>query len=272
MQLWQRHAGTTPLLIDVPHCGTYVPPEIARDMTPAGARLLDTDWHVEKLYAFAPRLGAGLFHATHSRYVADLNRDPDGTPLYPGAANTEVCPLRTFHDAEIWQPGRAPDAAEAKRRVETYWRPYHAQLAAEIAAVKARHGYCILLDGHSIFSEVPRFFAGKLPDFNLGTADGRSCAAALAARAATVLAGASGFTHVVNGRFKGGYITRHYGRPADGVHTLQLEMAMSAYLDEGAPERFDPARAAPLAGVLERLVAALLEWSPRRSAASPNAR
>ncbi len=264
MELWKRHPGTTPVLIDVPHCGTHVPPDIARDLTPAGMRLLDTDWHVETLYAFAPKLGAGLFHATHSRYVADLNRDPDGVPLYPGADNTEVCPLRSFHDAELWRPGRAPDAADVKRRVDAYWRPYHAALAAEIAAVTARHGYCVLLDGHSIFSEVPRFFAGRLPDLNLGTANGRSCAPSLQARAAAALGAAAGFTHVVNGRFKGGYITRHYGRPEQGVHALQLEMAMSAYLDERAPERYDAARAARLIAVLEKLVAALSEWSPSR--------
>jgi N-formylglutamate deformylase len=262
MDLWRHHAGTTPVLIDIPHCGTYLPPAIAAGMTPAGQRLLDTDWHVEKLYAFVPKLGAGLFHATHSRYVADLNRDPDGKPLYPGADNTEVCPLRSFHDAEIWLPGRAPDAAEARRRVDTYWRPYHAALAAEIAAVKARRGFCVLLDGHSIFSEVPRFFPGKLPDLNLGTADGRSCTPALQGVAAGVLAGAQGFSHVVNGRFKGGYITRHYGRPEEGVHALQLEMAMSAYLDERAPDRYDAARAARLIAVLEKLVAALADWSP----------
>jgi N-formylglutamate deformylase len=264
MELWKRHAGTTPVLIDVPHCGTYLPPEIARDLTLTGQRLLDTDWHVERLYAFAPKLGAGLFHATHSRYVADLNRDPDGVPLYPGADNTEVCPLKSFHDADLWLPGRAPDAAEVKRRVESYWRPYHAALAAEIAALKARHGYCVLLDGHSIFSEVPRFFAGKLPDLNLGTAEGRSCALSLQARAAAVLGAAQGFTHVVNGRFKGGYVTRHYGKPKQGVHALQLEMAMSAYLDERAPERYDSARAARLIAVLETLVAALVAWSPDR--------
>lgn len=263
MDLWHCESGTTPLLVDIPHCGTYVPPEIARDMTVAGRRVPDTDWHVEKLYDFAPRLGAGLFRATHSRYVADLNRDPDGVPLYPGADNTEVCPVRSFHDAEIWLPGRAPDAAETARRVECYWRPYHAALAAEIAAVKARHGFCILLDGHSIFAEVPRFFPGRLPDLNLGTANGASCASSLQAAAARVLAEAEGFTHVVNGRFKGGYITRHYGRPEAGVHALQLEMAMAAYLDEARAERFDPPQAAALIRVLERLVAALDAWRPR---------
>ena len=262
MDLWRLYPGSTPVLIDVPHCGTHVPTEIARDLGPEGARLPDTDWHVELLYDFAPRLGAGLIHATHSRYVADLNRDPDGKPLYPGADNTEVVPLRSFHDEPLWRPGRAPDAAEVRRRIDTFWRPYHARLAAEIAAIKARHGFCVLLDGHSIFSELPRFFAGKLPDLNLGTADGKSCAPALAERAAAVLGEAKGFTSVVNGRFKGGYITRHYGRPDAGVHALQLEMAMSAYLDETQPERFDRARAARLVEVLRRLVGALQEWSP----------
>lgn len=262
MELWHRQSGNTPLLIDVPHCGTFVPPDIADGLTSAGRRLLDTDWHVEKLYDFAPRLGASMLTATHSRYVADLNRDPDGVPLYPGADNTEVCPLRTFHDEPIWEAGRAPDAAEVRRRVETYWRPYHMQLAADIATIKARHGFCVLLDGHSIFSQVPRFFAGMLPDLNLGTAEGRSCAPSLESRAAAVLASAKSFTYVVNGRFKGGYITRHYGKPSDGVHALQLEMAMSAYLDEARPEHFDRGRAGALVAVLQRLVEGLRTASP----------
>jgi N-formylglutamate amidohydrolase len=262
MELWQSRPGSTPLLIDVPHCGTYLPPEIARDLTEAGRRVLDTDWHVEKLYDFAPRLGAGLLCATHSRYVVDLNRDPEGKALYPGADNTEVCPLRTFRNEEIWHPGGAPDPEAVARRVAAYWRPYHAQLAAEIDAVKKRHGFCILLDGHSILSELPRFFTGRLPDLNLGTAKGASCARDLEAAAAAVLSGAKRFTHVVNGRFTGGYITRHYGRPEGGVHALQLEMAMRAYLDETRPERFDRSTAAPLVGVLENLSRVLLAWSP----------
>lgn len=262
MDLWNLYAGTSPLLIDVPHCGTHVPPALASGLTVAARRFADTDWHVEKLYCFAPRLGATLLHATHSRYVVDLNRDPSGMPMYPGADNTEICPLRTFHNENIWQPGHAPDAAAVAVRVAAYWRPYHATLAATIAAIKARHGFCIVLDGHSIYSELPRFFAGRLPDLNLGTADGKSCDPDLSRRATETLAGAAGFSHVVNGRFKGGYITRHYGRPDDGVHTLQLEMAMRAYLDETAPERFDPARATALIAVLERLVAALSAWRP----------
>ncbi len=263
MDLWNVHAGTSPLLIEVPHCGTHVPPPLAAGLTAAAQRFTDTDWHVEKLYGFAPRMGATLLHATHSRYVVDLNRDPSGVPMYPGADNTEICPLRTFHNEDIWQPGHVPGADAVAERVDAYWRPYHATLAATIAAIKARHGFCVVLDGHSIFGEVPRFFAGRLPDLNLGTADGKSCDPELSRRAAEILAGATGFSHVVNGRFKGGYITRHYGRPDDGVHTLQLEMAMRAYLDEAAPERFEPARASALVEVLERLVAALSAWRPR---------
>jgi N-formylglutamate amidohydrolase len=261
MELWRCMPGETAVIVNVPHCGLHLPPEIAAEVTEAGLRLPDTDWHVEKLYAFAPGLGVTLLHATHSRYVVDLNRDPGNAPLYPGADNTEVCPTRTFHNADIWRPGRAPSAETIGRRVADYWRPYHARLGAEVDRIRQRHGHCVLLDGHSIASEVPRFFSGRLPDLNLGTADGKSCAASLQRRAADVIA-AAGLSHVVNGRFKGGYITRHYGRPEVGIHALQLEMATSAYLDEALPERYKPARAAPLVAVLQRLVKMLADWRP----------
>jgi N-formylglutamate deformylase len=264
MELWHRHEGSTPLLIDVPHCGTYVPPELAADMTEEGRRLPDTDWHVDKLYDFAPRLGAGMLVATHSRYVADLNRDPLGVPLYPGADNTEVCPLRSFAGADIWSRGRAPDADEVARRVNAFWRPYHVQLSAEIVAITARHGFCVLLDAHSIRSVLPRFFSGTLPHLNIGTAKGQSCAPALATHAAAVLASADRFTHVVDGRFTGGYITRHYGQPGAGVHALQLEIALRSYLSEERPEAYEPARAGPLRTLLQRFVKSLLAWSPGR--------
>ncbi|MEK9969537.1 MAG: N-formylglutamate deformylase [Ferrovibrio sp.] len=251
-----------PLLINVPHAGTQLSPGLASRLTPAAGRLADTDWHVEKLYAFAAELGAGLMVATHSRYVVDLNRDPDGKPLYPGADNTELCPTGGFDGAPLYRPGAAPDAAEVAQRADTYWRPYHAQLASALQAIRARYGYAILLDGHSIISEAPRFFDGRLPDLNLGTNEGRSCDPALAAAAYGVLSDAPGFTHIHNGRFKGGYITRHYGRPAEHVHALQLEIAQSCYMDEQNLERWDPARAAPLMAVLRRLADTLLRWSP----------
>lgn len=251
-----------PLLVNLPHAGLQLSPGLADRLTPAARRLADTDWHVEKLYAFAADLGAGLMVATHSRYVVDLNRDPDGKPLYPGADNTELCPTGGFDGTPLYRAGVAPDAAEIHQRADAYWRPYHARLAAELEAIRARHGYAILLDGHSIISEAPRFFQGKLPDLNLGTHEGRSCDAALAARAYDALSSAAGFTHVHNGRFKGGYITRHYGRPAEHVHALQLEIAQSCYMDEQELELWDPGRAAPLAAVLRRLVETLLDWTP----------
>jgi N-formylglutamate amidohydrolase len=262
LNLHQLHRGDGPLVVDVPHAGTHLPPAIAATMTPAALAVPDTDWHVDRLWSFAPGLGATLLVATHSRYVVDLNRDPAGVALYPGADNTELCPLATFAQAPIYRAGAAPDAAAVAARRAQYYDPYHAVLAAEIERVRARHGYAIVVDGHSILSAVPRFFAGRLPDLNLGTADGTSAAPALQALATGVLAAAAGFTHVVNGRFKGGFVTRRHGRPAQGVHALQLEIAQAAYMDEAPPWPWEPARAARLGAVLERLAAALVAWRP----------
>lgn len=251
---------SVPLIVSVPHAGTYLPPMISKLLTPEGLGCPDTDWHVDKLYDFVPTMGGTLIVATHSRIVADLNRDPAGDVLYAGASNTELCPTSTFFDAPIYRAGLAPDRTEIAMRIAQYWHPYHRQLLAEIARLKARHGYCVLLDGHSIVSEVPRFFAGRLADLNLGTADGKSCAAALTHAAFQSLSQADGFTAVHNGRFKGGHITRHYGDPANDVHALQLEMALRCYLDEAEPQQYDAARAAPLKAVLKSLVDQLLHW------------
>ncbi len=264
-QLFTLVPARLPLLVDIPHAGLQLSPGLTERLTPAAGRLADTDWHVEKLYDFAAELGAGLMVATHSRYVVDLNRDPDGKPLYPGADNTELCPTGGFDGAPLYRAGAAPEAAEVRQRAATYWHPYHARLSAELAAIRERHGYAILLDGHSIISQAPRFFAGKLPDLNLGTSDGRSCDPGLAAAAYGVLSDAPGFTSIHNGRFKGGYITRHYGRPESGIHALQLEIAQSCYMDEDNLEQWDPQRAAPLVAVLRRLVETLLRWTPART-------
>jgi N-formylglutamate amidohydrolase len=262
MILHRLQRGDSPVVIDVPHAGTYVPPAIAARLAPAARAVPDTDWHVDKLYAFAPAAGATLMVATHSRIAADLNRDPSGAALYPGADNTELCPTRTFDNDAIYRDGDVPRTPEIAARRAAYFDPYHDALAAEVERVRARHGYAILLDGHSIRSRVSRFFAGRLPDLNLGTADGASCAPGLQEAAATVLARAAGFTHVVNGRFKGGYVTRTYGTPARRVHALQLEIAQCAYMDEAPPWGWDAARAAPLAVVLVQLVAVLTAWRP----------
>ena len=252
--------GTTPLLINVPHAGTYVPPELRQGMTAVAQTVPDTDWHVHLLYQFALELGAGLMAATHSRYVVDLNRDPGDAVLYAGADNTELCPTRSFANDELYLPGQKPDAPQIALRRALYWAPYHEALAANLARIKARHGYAILLDGHSIRSQVPRFFEGHLPDLNLGTADGASCAPALQAAAMRVLQSASGLSSICNGRFKGGYITRRYGRPSESVQALQLEMAQSCYMDEAAPYAWEPRRAEALVAVLRRLLESLLAW------------
>jgi N-formylglutamate deformylase len=251
------HAGTMPLLVSVPHDGTEIPADIAARMTAEALRVPDTDWHVARLYDFAAALGAGVIRATQSRYVVDLNRDPTGRPLYPGADNTEICPTLTFDRQPIYQPGAAPSAAEVAARVETWWRPYHARLQGALAEMTEAFGVVVLFDAHSIRSVVPRFFDGVLPDFNLGTANGQSADEDLAAAAFTVLAAAEGYSAVRDGRFTGGYITRSYGRPAEGVHALQLEMAQRVYMNEAYPFDYLPDRAARVQPTLRRLLETL---------------
>jgi N-formylglutamate deformylase len=251
----------SPLLINVPHAGTYIPPALRATMTPVAQNVPDADWHVHLLYGFAVDAGASLMAATHARYVVDLNRDPRGSVLYPGADNSELVPLRGF-DREPLYASATPDAVEVERRTAAYWTPYHTRLRERLDAIRTRHGHALLLDAHSIRSRVPRFFDGRLPDLNLGTADGASCAPAIADAAFAVLHDAADFTAVRDGRFKGGYITRHYGRPQDGVHALQLEIAQASYMDEQAPWPWDARKAQLLQKVLRRFVEVLLRWRP----------
>ena len=253
--------GSTPLLVSIPHCGTHVPAEIAGRLTPEARLLADTDWHVERLYDFAAGLGASVLAATHSRYVVDLNRPPDGAALYPGADNTELCPTTTFARQAIYLEDRLPDAAEIERRVETRWRPYHETLAAELGRLRAEHGIALLFDAHSIRSRVPRFFEGRLPDLNLGTVGGDSVDAGLATRLLGICEGAAGFSSVLNGRFTGGYITRAYGRPAEGVHAVQLEQSQITYMNEDPPFGYRPDLAAAVRPILEALLAEMLAWA-----------
>ena len=263
MKLYEIDRGDSALIVDVPHAGTHVPAALTARLLPAARALPDTDWHVEKLFGFARHSGVTTVVATHSRYVVDLNRDPGGQALYPGADNTELVPTRTFANEPVYSPGDEPDSAEVAQRVAEYYAPYHDALAGEIERVRARHGYAVLLDCHSIRSEVPRFFAGRLPDLNLGTADGASCAPELQRAAALTLAQATAFSSVVNGRFKGGFITRSYGMPARAIHALQLETAQACYMDESPPYRWDPERAAALVAVLASLVEVLASTRPR---------
>jgi N-formylglutamate deformylase len=259
--VFSLHRGHTPLLVSVPHCGTGIPEALLDRMVPRARALEDTDWHLALLYAFVRDLGAGLIVPRYSRYVIDLNRPPDDAPMYPGANSTGLCPERFFSGDPLYRPQRQPDRAEVAQRLESYWRPYHDALQQELARLKNEHGYALLLDGHSIKSELPWLFEGRLPELNLGTAGGASCAASL--RAALVQAlQQPDFSHVADGRFKGGYIVRRYGRPLEGVHAAQLEMCWSCYMPESPPYRHDPARSAKLAPVLRALVSTLLRWKP----------
>jgi N-formylglutamate amidohydrolase len=255
--------GSGPVVVSMPHVGALIPQEIADRMTDVGRSAADTDWHVNRLYDFLDELGVPQIRSVYARYVADLNRSPDGTPLYPGARETEFVPLTTFDDAPIYEPGREPDETEAASRRREYWQPYHLALAQLLAQAKDRYGIAVLFDAHSIRSRVPRFFDGRLPDLNLGTRDGASCSAELRDRLARVAAEADqdGYSHAVDGRFKGGFITRSYGRPDENTHAVQLELAQATYMDETPPWRFDETRAARLRPHLRRLIETCRDWA-----------
>lgn len=263
--IFDLRRGDGPLVISVPHCGTQLPADLPERLTEEALVLRDTDWHVPRLYDFAADLGATVIAARYSRTVVDLNRPPTGESLYPGQATTGLCPLVTFDGAPLYRAGQEPDDAEIAARVETYWRPYHDALAAELERVKARHGHAVLYDAHSIRSRVPRLFDGRLPDLNLGTARGASCPASLRQALETVLAEAKGFATVIDGRFVGGHITRAYGRPAEGFHAVQMELAQDAYMDESAPPfPWMEEKAAQLKPVLRRVLETLAAWRPER--------
>jgi N-formylglutamate deformylase len=235
MEIYKFRAGSSPLLVSMPHTGTYGPEWLAPRLSAAARSLPDTDWHLERLYDFLDGLGASVLVATHSRYVVDLNRPPDNANLYPGKDTTGIVPLDTFHSEPLYLPGFPPSEDETAKRIESCWRPYHAKLVRTLDEIKARHGYALLWDAHSIFSEVPRFFEGRLPDLNLGTADGTSCGPGIGE---ALLKSVEGYRAVLNGRFKGGYITRKYGDPANGVHAVQLELSEITYMRESAPYSF----------------------------------
>ncbi|TCV97123.1 N-formylglutamate deformylase [Luteibacter rhizovicinus] len=226
------HRGTAPLLVSLPHNGSVIPDDIAARMTPRATRSVDTDWHVAELYDFAREMGASVLRPFASRYVVDVNRPADGHALYPGRKETGLVPTMMFNGDDIYLEGKEPDAAEIAARVDRWWRPYHDAIGVELDRLKALHGHVVLWEGHSIRSHVPMLFDGKLPDFNLGTADSTSCVPELQSRLEQVLARQSDYSYAVNGRFKGGYITREYGRPDDGVSTVQLELAQVNYMDE----------------------------------------
>lgn len=262
--LFRLCEGSSPLVVAMPHVGTAVPAELDERLTEVGRAVLDTDWHVDQLYDSLDEIGATSLIARQSRTAVDLNRSPENEALYPGRFETGLCPTTTFEGQPLYLDGHAPDPAEVQRRVDAWWRPYHAQLEQALAQTKARHGYALLLDAHSIRAEIPLLFEGRLPDVNVGTADGRSCDPELTARLEDVLKAQDRFTWVVNGRFKGGWTTRHYGQPADNVHAVQFELVQAAYMDEAHPGVFDPAFAKPMRILLRELVGAIAAWAPAR--------
>jgi N-formylglutamate deformylase len=261
-QVLTLHRGTTPLVVSLPHVGTYVPPELLARMHPRAAEVEDTDWHLERLYDFVRDLGATLLVPRASRFVVDLNRPPENAPMYAGRNNTELCPTHFFTGEPLYREGQAPGEAEARARVATWWQPYHDTLRAELARAKAAHGHAVLFDGHSIKSELPWLFDGRVWDLNLGTVDGASCAPTLRAALVAVLEGQARYSQVADGRFKGGHITRHYGRPAEGIHTIQLEMCWRCYMHESPPYAYDEARAAEVTPLLRQLIETMRDWRP----------
>ncbi len=260
--IFTMHRGTTPLLISLPHVGTKLPADQQHRYTERALQVEDTDWHLEPLYAFAKELGASMIVPRYSRYLIDLNRPSENTPMYAGSNNTELCPTRFFTGDPIYRDGMAPDAAEIERRIQHYWRPYRQALDAELARLRSLHGHAVLFDGHSIKSELPWLFEGTLPDLNLGTVSGASAAPSLRGALAAVLQSQAMFTHVVDGRFKGGHITRHYGQPAQGTHAIQLEMCWKCYMAEQPPYLIDPERASAVTPVLRSLVQTMIDWRP----------
>ncbi len=257
MNIFTLERGTAPLLISLPHDGSAIPDTIAGRMQPRARQSPDTDWHVGRLYAFARDLGASILRPQHSRYVVDLNRPPDGHSLYPGRAGTGLVPEVMFDEQPIYREGEAPTTGEIAARVDTFWRPYHGALVDELARLRTEHGRVVLWEGHSIRAQVPMLFDGRLPDFNLGTAQGASCRPELREALDAVLDAQSDYTHIVDGRFKGGYITRHYGQPENGVDAVQLELAQVNYMDEDSFE-YLPERAAPVQALIRRLLEACL--------------
>lgn len=261
--------GSAPLVLSIPHTGTDIPPELEAELVSPWLARKDCDWWIETLYDFAAELGASVVRTAISRTVIDVNRDPSGVSLYPGQATTELCPTTTFDGEPLYKDGRTADVAA---RRAAFFDPYHAALAAEIEAARAAHGAVVLYDCHSIRSVIPRLFEGTLPELNLGTNAGASCAPELE-RALVALGEGTGRPFVANGRFKGGYITRHYGRPEAGVHAVQMELACRAYIPEPLdpvgpdnwPAPYDPAYAAPLRDSLIRLLKTAIAFARSRA-------
>lgn len=260
--------SAAPVLVTIPHAGTELMPGLVERMTERGRLLPDTDWYMEDLYRAASKIGVGVLRARYSRYVIDLNRGSDDALLYAGRPKTGLVPSFTFDGQPIYRAGQEPTLDEIETRKQQFWQPYHDAVADELARLKSIWGWAVLWDAHSIRTEIPRLFEGRLPDLNFGTNDGVSCASSLIE---TVLGTAqhstippkNTYSTVLNGRFKGGYTTRHYGRPEESIHAIQLEKAQDTYLaDENTPWPIDRAKADDLSTLIQRLLECAAAWRP----------
>lgn len=261
MSLLEVTRGDSPLVLGLPHTGTQLPEREASLLNETGRAMADTDWHIHDLYAGLVD-GVTSVRTTVSRYVIDVNRDPTGQSLYPGQNTTTLCPTTDFDGQPIYQPGMEPEAQEIARRQAAYHAPYHDALRVELERVRDIHGFAILYDCHSIRSRIPFLFDGTLPDLNVGTNLGSTCAPEIEANVVAICEAASGYSAVLNGRFKGGWTTRHYGRPGEGLHAIQMELAQSSYMAEAPPWTYDTARAERLRIHLKSILSSLLDWRP----------
>ncbi len=277
MNHWlEVHRGSSPLVVSFPHTGTDIPHDIEQRLSSAWLARKDADWWVHRLYEMAGSMGATTVRTTISRTVIDVNRDPSGASLYPGMATTELCPLTTFDGEPLYRASCTPQPAEIAARRAEFFEPYHAAIAAEIERLRSAHGRVVLYDAHSILSRVPRLFEGVLPNFNIGTYDGASCDPSLTSAIETACEHPY-FTFVVNGRFKGGWTTRHYGQPAKDIHAVQMELACRTYMDEPQkplsaenwPPPYVAERAEPARAVLHKVLRACLDFACSPSRRSP---
>ncbi len=253
MAAFHFRQGSIPLLVSIPHMGTALASEGEASLTEKGRQVTDTDWYLDQLYNFLEDMGASILMAHYSRTVIDLNRDAGGKALYPGQSETELCPTTGFDNQSLYKEGCVPDEQETQRRQKVYWQPYHDKLRAELDRIKAQFGYALLWDAHSIKAHVPRFFDGQLPDLNLGSGNGTSCGLHMA-EGLLAIANSSPYSSVLNGRFKGGYITRHYGDPDNDIHAIQLEISQTTYMDEAPTFIFRENLAARLRPTLKAMI------------------
>lgn len=255
MSAFHFHQGQGPLLVSIPHVGLEIPDDIKQGMTEAGLSMIDTDWYVDRLYDFLRDMDVSIISAKYNRYVVDLNRGTDGISLYPGQKVTGLCPITTFNDEPLYKDCVAPDVDE---RAEKYWKPYHDKIASELSRIKNKFGRAMLWDAHSIASHVPELFDGQLPDLNIGTGNGSSTGHVLVEKLDDIIQ-KSPYSAALNGRFKGGYITRNYGDPENNIHAVQLEISQVTYMDEAPANNFREDKANKLRPVLKALIQTMIE-------------